>query len=129
MRLAGGKFGETLSFCRNVGSLPQVRQWNFGISARLTLNLSGNLNKSAASGAGRRGMEGALWHRIMLTIAEDLSTRTLPQTAVPACTREEAAQLLDSLREQYQSLRPLARAQVKLLMAGLTIAQCSRELQ
>jgi hypothetical protein len=50
MRLAGGKFGETLSFCRNVGSLPQVRQWNFGISARPSLNLSGNLNKSAASG-------------------------------------------------------------------------------
>jgi hypothetical protein len=65
----------------------------------------------------------------MLTMTENLSLRTPPQTPVPACTREEAARLLDSLREQYQSLRPLARAQVKLLIAGLAITRCSLELQ
>jgi hypothetical protein len=48
---------------------------------------------------------------------------------IPACTREEAALLLCSLREDYQTLRPLARAQVKLLMAGLAVVNCRVELR
>jgi hypothetical protein len=132
MRLASRKVVET---CLSAEMSAVCRRFGSGISASRYVNgtpfLETPINQQLRSGLrpDALGMAVALWHRIMLTIAEDLSTRTLPQTAVPACTREEAAQLLDSLREQYQSLRPLARAQVKLLIAGLTIAQCSRELQ
>jgi hypothetical protein len=61
----------------------------------------------------------------MQTQTQTLWIENIPQMPIPACTREEAAQLLCSLREDYQSLRPLARAQVKLLMAGLANVHCS----
>jgi hypothetical protein len=65
----------------------------------------------------------------MQTQTETLWLENLPQMPIPACTREEAALLLCSLREDYQTLRPLARAQVKLLMAGLAVVNCSLELR
>ena len=63
----------------------------------------------------------------MQTQTEILRLENRTQLPIPACTREEAAELLQSLRDEYQSLRPLARAQVKLLVAGLANVNCSLE--
>lgn len=65
----------------------------------------------------------------METQTQTLWLENLPQMPIPACTREAAAELLCSLREDYQSLRPLARAQAKLLIAGLANVHCSLELR
>lgn len=74
-------------------------------------------------------MADALCQTVMETQTQTLWLEDLPRMPIPACTREEAAQLLCSLREDYQSLRPLARAQVKLLMASLANVHCSLGLR
>jgi hypothetical protein len=47
---------------------------------------------------------------------------------IPCCSHEEAAQLLASLRNLYQSLPPGARQQVKNLLSRTASVQLSKEL-
>ncbi len=47
---------------------------------------------------------------------------------VPCCSREEAAQLLATLRNLYQSLPTGARQQVKNLISRVASVQLSEEL-
>ena len=57
---------------------------------------------------------------IMLTLEQEIY---IPP--VPCCTREEAAQLLESLQVEYQALSPEQRSQVKSFIAGLRFPQSS----
>lgn len=79
-------------------------------------------------------MAGALSHRIMLTLTQDIRPQdirplVIRQAPMPACTREEAARLLETLRRDYQSLSLRARSQVKILMSALTNVQFNAELR
>lgn len=75
------------------------------------------------------GMEDALLPGIMLTQTEEFRPEEIFRAYLPACTREEAAELLDSLWCDYQSLSLRARSQVKILMSALTTMQANSDLR
>ena len=60
---------------------------------------------------------------MMLTHTEEFRPEEIFRAYVPACTREEAAELLDSLWCDYQSLSLRARSQVKILISAVTTTQ------
>jgi hypothetical protein len=79
--------------------------------------------------AKRLGTGPAISNGIMLTPIQNIRQENIPQAAMPACTRQEAARLLETFRRDYQSLSLRARSQVKILMSALTSAQFTAELR
>ena len=59
----------------------------------------------------------------MLTHTEEFRPEEIFRAYIPPCTREEAAELLDSLWCDYQSLSLRARSQVKILISAVTTTQ------
>ena len=65
----------------------------------------------------------------MLTQTEEFRPEEIFRAHLPACTREEAARLLDAIWCDYQSLSIRARSQVKILMSALTTARSHSDLR
>lgn len=107
--------------CRNIGTLPLNRRSSIGTS---TAVLTGTAERPQEINVFPILLPHLDWHGecpygcIMLTLQPEICT-----APVRCCTCEEATQLLEILRAEYQALLPEQRSQVKSLIAGLRFPQ------